>query len=173
MFELCPKQLESSRLVIKLASKDDLPDIHAMHCIEEVNQYLPYTTWLSYQDALDWYERVDDRRAKKEAEQYSIALKTDSQFIGSCIVFGFDSNTASLEIGYVLHPNYWGEGYMLEAMKIFFSTLQEDLSLKLLKASVEEPNVASSGLLKKLGFALKHTSVEESRVRLQHWVKAF
>ena len=173
MFEHCPKKLETERLVIKLATKADLSKIHSLHSIDAVNQYLPYTTWLSYQDALDWFERVENRRETKEAEQYSIALKSDSEFIGSCIVFGFDSSEASAEIGYVLHPDYWGQGYMLEAMESFFRVLQEDLSLKQLKASVEQPNIASSGLLNKLGFIHTDTSIEESGVALQHWTKTY
>ena len=171
MFELCPKNLETARLVIRLTTKQDLPEIHSMHRIEAVNQYLPYTTWKSYQDAQDWYQRVESRRNKKEAEQYSVSLQNDSRLIGSCIVFGFDASQASVEVGYVLHPDFWGQGYMLEAMQAFIGALQERLNLRQLKASVEEPNVASSKLLKKLGFSHSNTSVEESGVVLHHWAK--
>ena len=128
MFELCPKNLETARLVIRLTTKQDLPEIHSMHRI-------------------------------------------DSRLIGSCIVFGFDASQASVEVGYVLHPDFWGQGYMLEAMQAFIGALQERLNLRQLKASVEEPNVASSKLLKKLGFSHSNTSVEESGVVLHHWAK--
>ena len=173
MFKHIPTQLESTRLMIHRLKEIDLKDVYALHKTEVVNQYLPYTTWTSYQDAQDWFERVQLRRSQGDAEQFAIKLKTDQTFIGSCIVFGFDPEVASAEFGYVLHPDHWGHGYMLEAMQMFISTLQERLNLRVLKASVEEPNVASSGLLKKLEFALTDTSVEESGVRLQHWVKVF
>jgi ribosomal-protein-alanine N-acetyltransferase len=170
MYDLCPPQLKTSRLSLRFTCEQDLPDIYAMHSIDEVNRYLPYTTWTKYQDALDWFARLQLRRAQAEAQQYIISLDADTSYIGSCIVFGFDESDASIEIGYVLHPDHWGKGYMFEAMRVFVDSLRQQLQAKRIKASVEQPNIASLALLRKLGFHHSHTTTEANNIQLQHWV---
>lgn len=173
MFEDCPQKIETPRLIIRLAKESDLIDLLDLHSRDDVNQYLPYTTWTSWHDAVEWFGRVQQRRSEQQAQQYSIDIKnrTTTEFVGSCIVFNFDQKERSAEFGYVLHPNHWGKGLMLEAMTMFTQELQRKIGLRSLKASVESPNLSSLKLLSTLGFAHDFTTHDE--VALQHWVKKY
>ncbi len=172
MFDRCPSHLLTERLAIRLTQESDLPALYKLHSIESVNQYLPYQTWTSHNDAKEWFDRVEQRRREAQAEQYSIVLKSNGSLVGTCIVFGFDDVANSAEFGYVLHPDHWGKGVMYEAMSSFVPTLTADLGLKTLKASVESDNTASLALLKKLGFVHHHSSQKEGSVALEHWLSA-
>ena len=123
MYDRLPDTVESERLVIRRFTEAELHDAYQLHRLDVVNQYLPYTTWTSYQDALDWYDRVLGVRKQKSAEQYAITQKPRADLIGTCIVFGLNEEESSAEFGYVLHPDYWGQGIMLEAMRVFTKEL--------------------------------------------------
>ena len=61
--------------------------------------------------------------------KWGIALRTDDQLIGSITLFNLDFNHRRAEIGYALGRDYWGQGYMHEA-------LIRPCSLMLLKCSI-------------------------------------
>ena len=171
MFDQLPSLISTQRTTITRFGEPDLPNAFELHQLDEVNRYIPYNNWTTYQDALDWYERVQGLRSKQAAEQYVIKLLTQDRFIGTCLVFGFNPQHASAEFGYVLHPDYWGQGYMLEAMTEFTSSLVSCLNLKTLYASVESPNLASQSLLKKLQFSLVKEVTEDNGIVLGKWAK--
>ncbi len=166
-----PKRVFSERLTIRPTRESDLRAIYALHSIDHVNEYLPYQTWTTIQDALDWYHRVQTRRADNQSEQYTIVFKSTQRLVGTCLVFDHNLADHSAEIGYVLHPDFWRQGYMYEAMQAFSKALQKRLKLKRLRACVVEPNRASAAMLVKLNFSLIETSTEEDGTRLQHWLK--
>lgn len=168
-----PKRIFSERLTIRPTREADLRAIYGLHSIDHVNEYLPYQTWTTFQDALAWYDRVQLRRANKQSEQYTIVFKGTQQLVGTCLVFDHNITDHSAEIGYVLHPDFWRQGYMFEAMQAFGAALQKRLKLKCLRASVEEPNRASAAMLVKLNFSIIDTSIEANDIRLQHWLKKF
>jgi len=97
--------LETERLSIRAVEKNDLEAISEIHMDDQVNHYLPYKTWTCWNDALKWYDNVEDRRANNDAEQFVIVRKNDLSIVGTCIVFNFKLLDHSCEIGYVLNQN--------------------------------------------------------------------
>ena len=59
---------------------------------------------------------------------------------------------------------------MFESMQVFVAGLHQHLQLKQITACVEQANLASLGLLRKLGFKHSHISNGEDGVILQHGV---
>ncbi|KAA8569429.1 hypothetical protein EYC84_001065 [Monilinia fructicola] len=58
-------------------------------------------------------------------------------------------------IGYKIHPNYWGKGYMTEALRLFvemFWDLEEKRAFPRLVAAYTPGNHASARVLEKVGF---------------------
>jgi len=52
--------LETERLSIRAVEKNDLEAISEIHMDDQVNHYLPYKTWTCWNDALKWYDNVED-----------------------------------------------------------------------------------------------------------------
>ena len=44
-------------------------------------------------------------------------LRTSHRMIGTCGFVRFDEENESAEVGYVLHPDYWGQGLAAEALR--------------------------------------------------------
>lgn len=151
------QRLETQRLVIRLATKADLEAVFSIHADEEVNRYIPYETWLSPDDAIKWYERVQKRRIENDAEQFVVVRKRDRKIIGTCIAFDFDQGDQSCEFGYVLNRADWNRGYMIEAMLALIDGLISQPAINAVRAVVQGENVSSLKLLDKLGFKVVHT----------------
>jgi len=162
--------LSTDRLSIRPIIDADLRAIYAIHTNPVVNRHLPYDTWHDWDDAKHWYAYVQERRASGIAEQF--VIETDTTLIGTCIAFNHDVKTQSLEFGYVLNQDYWGNGYMYEAMQAFVPALQDTLDLELLTASVEVDNTSSLKLLDKLGFSRSRRFVEESAELYSLYIKS-
>lgn len=58
------------------------------------------------------------------------------------------------EIGYILHPDYWGRGLATEAVSAAIRRIFARHDLAALRADVDPRNAASIGLLIKLGFTV-------------------
>lgn len=56
------------------------------------------------------------------------------------------------EVGFLLHPDFWGRGLMREAMAVLIPYLFDAHDVPELTADVDPRNAASLGLLKSLGF---------------------
>jgi RimJ/RimL family protein N-acetyltransferase len=129
-----------------------MESVYAIHVDEDINRYLPYHTWVSWDDAVAWYARVEKRRGDEIAEQFVIINKDDGVLVGTCIAFIHEPDGTSLEFGYVLAKPHWGKGYMLEALNCFVPALAKQLELTRLLAVIQSENSNSIKLVGKLGF---------------------
>lgn len=68
------------------------------------------------------------------------------------------------EIGYILHPDLWGQGFGAEVLRILVAHGFETLGLAQITADVDPRNAASIGLLGKLGF--KETGRAERTIQI-------
>ena len=91
--------------------------------------------------------------------RWGIVWKENDQFIGTVGLNNLNSRSKKAEIGYELHPDYWGKGITKEAVSEILRYSFEKQELFRMGAVTFPANEASSSLLKKLGF------VEEGRLR--------
>ncbi len=101
-------------------------------------------------------EHIDTRQRPwffEDGKWYSLAVCEigHSRVIGE-VVFRMESRAdRRAEIGYRFHPNAWGRGYALEAMRGLCDTIVPKLDLHKLVAYCVPENAASIRLLEKLG----------------------
>jgi len=82
-------------------------------------------------------------------------IEDPAKFIGSCGCYKLDKSNRSIEIGYDLHPDYWRQGIMTEAVKAMINFVYSEVFffyLNRIEALTYVDHSASIGLLKKLGF---------------------
>ena len=92
---------------------------------------------------------------------FSIVSKATGHVIGN-VHFVNAAEGYVAEIGYVLHPDYWGLGLMTEAMHAITNFAFNDIGLALLRAVTATHNYASINLLKRCGFAHEATIADYS-----------
>ena len=99
----------------------------------------------------DFQERME--QLVQHDGQYAIVLKENGKVIGAMRIWDENSRAVEAkEIGYMISPAYRRNGYAYEALTALFHILQRELHIELLLAGVLPESIASTSLLKKLGF---------------------
>ncbi len=97
--------LLTPRLIVRLAERDDLDALFALHADTEITRYIPHMHWTTRADADVWFARLLERREKQSAVQCVIAKRAadDAEtVIGTAMLFNFEVASGLAEIGYLL-----------------------------------------------------------------------
>ena len=153
-------RLETERLILRQRTADDVEDMFAYAGLPEVCYPAGFPPVDSLEAERDYFEnRYFENLKKKELPSgYGITVKGDDRVIGS-VDFNHRHEDDVLEIGYTLHPDYWGRGYVPEAARALIDLAFEELGLHKIELSCFGYNVQSRRVAEKLGFTL------EARIR--------
>ncbi|MBD9092421.1 MAG: N-acetyltransferase, partial [Bacteroides oleiciplenus] len=109
---------------------------------------------LSYQETLDFYNRIQKEFASSGYGLYAVEKKEDHAFIGYVglhnITFDVDFAPA-VEIGWRLLPELWNQGYATEAASACLEYARTTLGLKELYSFTSLPNKRSERVMQKIG----------------------
>ena len=112
---------------------------------------------------LDWYGPKSVEHAREVIKfwnrgfeegwiiRWAIATKEENKIIGTIFYSGFRDGHIC-ETGYELSQAYWRKGVMTEVFKHLLPIAYHKLDVNRLQAIVDPKNIASLGLLKKMGF---------------------
>jgi len=147
--------LESERLIYKKIVPENTYDMYEYSKQEEVTRYLLWTPHISVTQTERYINLLQKKYANGSFWDFGLTSKEDGKFIGTCGITSIDDDTNTLEIGYVLAPNYWEKGLATEAarkvMDYCFTTFSPDR----ICGKFMEGNDGSMGVMKKLGMTLE------------------
>lgn len=135
--------IRTARLTLRRAEARDLEDFHAVFSRPEAMRY-----W-----SRPPYETVEETRAflanmitAPESEADDFVIERDGRVIGKAGAWNLP------EIGFILHPDHWGQGIGTEALTAVFDHLFAHHALPELVAEADPRNTPCLHLLGKLGF---------------------
>ncbi|GGC62249.1 GNAT family N-acetyltransferase [Undibacterium terreum] len=152
-----PLSIPSSRLTIRPIEERDLEAVFKCYNHHDVMRYCPPTRWGTLENARKWLVRIRQRVAEGNAMQFVIELKGPATVIGTCVLFKIDEGSLRAEIGYALGRDFWGAGYIHEALSALIDYTFNTMSLHRLEAEIDPRNEASARSLLRLGFVLEGT----------------
>jgi ribosomal-protein-alanine N-acetyltransferase len=150
--------LETSRLILRPMTADDVPDLRRWLARDEI-----YTYWgrkaskgerepeLMFIDPRPWVKRKPDPDFK-----WGIVLKETNAVIGDVSIFDIE-NARMGSVGYRLDPDLWGHGYVTEALRAAVEFIFTHTELDRLHAAADVRNTASNRVLEKCGFVHEGT----------------
>ena len=155
-----PETIETERLVLRVRTVADVEDIFDYASRPEVSYPAGFPPVKSLEDEIYYLEHILPERNQKEnlPAGYGIIVKGTDTIIGS-VDFPRRHEDDVLEIGYTLHPDYWGRGYVPEAARALIDLAFKELELHKIELSCFSYNVQSQRVAEKLGFTL------EARIR--------
>ncbi len=155
-----PDRLETERLVLRVRTVADAEDIHAYASLAEVSYPAGFPPVKTLEDKIYYLEHILPERNQKDnlPAGYGIVVKGTETIIGS-VDFNHRHEDDVLELGYILHPDYWGRGYVPEAARALIELAFKELGLHKIELSCFGYNVQSQRVAEKLGFTL------EARIR--------
>jgi len=83
--------------------------------------------------------------------------------MGTCGFHCWDQTNCKVEVGYDLKEEFWGNGYMHEAMKEIINFAKNQMYVNEIYACISTENQKSIRLVENLGFVLSSSSVEVFR----------
>ena len=146
------KTIETERLILRKPHPDDAPALFAIHADPEVMRYFSEPPW--HDDSRAAGKIADDIAAFENEDylRFAIELKAGGQYLGSCTLFAEHRQNRRAEIGYVLGRQYWGKGYMQEALSALLEFAFVERNLNRLEADIDPLNTASASALERQGF---------------------
>lgn len=145
-------QLETERLRLRELTAEDASMVLSCFSNEDVIRFYGQEKMAEIEEA----ERVIDFFAQNFREgrgiRWGIERKETSSIIGTVGLNAWVPKHKRAEIGYELHPDYWGMGYASEAVSAILAYGFDDLELTRIGAVVFLENGSSNRLLKNLGF---------------------
>ncbi len=130
-------------------------DVNALFSIFSDPQVMRYWSSLPLEDrdaAEELLKNIRDGFQRRVLFQWGISRQIDDCIIGTCTLYHIDTNNRRGEIGYALGSEYWGNGYMQEALKLLLNFCFGHLNLHRLEADVDPENTSSIKILERIGF---------------------
>ena len=151
------ERIETPRLALVPVAAEHLDDLLAINGDERVTRFLPYATWASREDGEAWLARMAGIVATGTAQQLVLLRRSDGKAIGTLLLFKYDAGSRRIELGYALGHASWRQGLMAEAVRAACRHAFSAMDIRRIEAEVNPANVASCGLLEKVGFRLEGT----------------
>ena len=153
--------METDRLYLRQRTSADAEDIFAYARLPEVSVPAGFPAVETLADEFYYIEHIYPSNLAKEniPSGYGITLKGTDKVIGS-IDFPHRHGDKTLEIGYLLHPDYWGQGIVPEAGRAMLKVGFELLGLDKIILICYDYNKQSQAVARKLGFTLETVSEE-------------
>jgi len=108
--------LETNRLILRRVLPTDAEAIFCYASRPEVTANLTWRTHRSLEDTYLFIQGLQYGYAEGTAADWGIVCKEDGRFIGTIGMAHVSRVHGYGEVGYVLHPDYWGRGIVTEAL---------------------------------------------------------
>lgn len=151
--------LETKRLVLKRGTLDDYKKVYEYDFtkLRGVNGEVEFVKY-DKPEVLELYAKDYD-----EADNmldYIMFLKEGNIPIGNIIFDKYDANNKSLEVSYNLHPDYWGNGYVVEALTELMDYAYSNLNIDNVICGYAKENHKSKRVCEKIGFKYYEKVIE-------------
>ncbi|KAB8135732.1 GNAT family N-acetyltransferase [Gracilibacillus oryzae] len=145
--------LETERLTLRNVSNKDIDFIFQLFSNQKVCEYLYdeelYTERKEAIEFVEWNSNPEE----KGYNRWVLTAKNDHyRQIGTCGYDYWDRTNNIAEIGYDLWHEYWGQGYMREALIVAIESGFNNMGLNRINAYVALENTKSIKLLERIGF---------------------
>lgn len=162
--------LETTRLKLRPGQLADLDMLHRLWIHPQIRYYLFDNRVISVEEA---HSFITDSLFNFEQYGYGlwlIFLRETHQVGGFAGCLSSEEKVPQLIYG--IEPNLWGKGYATEASAVILHYVLAELAYPTVKADVDEPNLASIQILKKLGMQQTKRTVIQGYPLLYFEVKA-
>ena len=160
-----PGPVRTARLVLRAMSGDDVDDIHAYQSLPDVCRYLPFEPRDRGEVAAKIAKHSTALVLEGAGDYWQLAIEPagdPGHVIGDVYFAIKDVTSATCEIGWTLHPDHTGSGYMTEAAQAMLTIAFTELGVHRAIAQLNPRNHASAGLCTRLGMRPEAHFVEDS-----------
>jgi RimJ/RimL family protein N-acetyltransferase len=153
--------LRTERLVLRTMTADDVDDIHAYQARPDVCRYLMFEPRTRDEVVEKVAKHSQARTLNGDGDYWQLAVEHAGRVIGDVYFTIKSVASATGEIGWTLHPDCTGNGYMTEAASAVLDIAFGRLALHRVRAVLDPRNSASVALCLRLGMRAEAHYVED------------
>lgn len=140
-------EIHTARLLLRRARMDDLAAIHRVLSDAQAMRYWSTPPHATLEQSRAWLESMVSAAAPENAD---FVIEHDGVVIGKAGCWRMP------EIGFILHPDHWRQGFAREALGAVIDHVFAHFDTRSIVADVDPRNRASLALLDRLGFVETH-----------------
>ncbi len=144
------KELETNRPKLRRFKLDDAEEMFNNWASDE--KVAKFLTWKEH-ESIDVTKKILDEWVSsyqnEEYYQWGIVIRETNELIGSIGVAGNKENKLMCEIGYCIGRNYWGNGYVAEALNRIIKFLFTEINYNRIEIVHAVENVNSGKVIRK------------------------
>jgi RimJ/RimL family protein N-acetyltransferase len=157
--------VRTARLVLRTMTAADVDDIHAYQSRADVCRYLPFAPRTRAEVAEKVAQYSEATALGGDGDYWQLAVERaekPGRVIGDVYFTIKSVADAAGEIGWTLHPDFTGRGYMAEAAGAVLDIAFGDIGLHRVSAELDPRNVRSAALCRRLGMREEARFVEDT-----------
>jgi len=144
--------IETERLIIRNLQPEDYKAAFKWCGDPRVNKYLIYPLYTDEEAVKRWLEGRKADEDNPDNYDLGFVLKETGELIGGGgLVYRPEDDVWG--IGYNLCYDYWGHGYVPEAMNGIIAKIQETRKINILEGTFAKDNIKSQRVMEKLGMS--------------------
>ena len=147
--------ITATRLRLRPLTAADVPALFEQFSDPEITRFWSSAPLATMLDAEVLLEEIIEEFRRGELLEWGVELLGAPGIIGTCALAHINLDNRRGEIGFSLHREAWGNGYMSEILPVLVDYAFTRLDLHRLEADVDPRNAASIRLLEGLGFRLE------------------
>ena len=155
--------VRTPRLLLRPHTAADLGDLLHFHSDPDVVRYIPWPVRTEDETRFALLAKVAQARVDAEGQWLVLAIELSEtgQVIGEVLLKCVSDEGGEGELGYALNAAFHRRGYAFEAAHAMLSLGFAEFGLRRITATLDSRNVASAGLLAKLGMTLETTAHDQ------------
>lgn len=145
-----PERIETERLVLMRVVPTDAEEIFYTYASKPAcTRFVLWPTHQTIGDTRQYLNRANSGWYAGTDFAFSIRLKGTNRLLGTC---GFRYDMGKIQMGYVLGPLHWGQGYATEVTRRLVQVLLTQPDVHHIGSFIDADNLASGKVLEKSGF---------------------
>ncbi|HPJ53041.1 MAG: GNAT family N-acetyltransferase [Flavobacteriales bacterium] len=148
-------ELRTERLLLRDHRPEDADVLYQIRSDERTMAYIGRPRATTRLDAEELIARMKRERSANESLSWVIADATTERMLGSIGLYRLKPEHDTAEVGYQLHPDHWGKGFMTEALEAVTRHTLGPLGFHRIEAITDPRNTRSRRLLEGCGYLLE------------------
>jgi ribosomal-protein-alanine N-acetyltransferase len=144
--------IETERLLLRRMTMDDAHDFFSLRSNVNAMKHICKPLQTSIEEAREKISQIDEMIDSNSGIGWGIMFKDQTTIIGNLSFHKIEKTHYRAEIGYILHPDYWRQGIVNEAVKAIIDFGFNELKFHSIEAHIDPTNIGSEKILKKNNF---------------------